>query len=281
MRSQISRFIPPIFGDVLHNSRMCFQHRKVRHIVAKNSVLRGLHKGRRCFILATGPSIQQQDLTPLKDELCISVSNFFVHEHYDQIKPAYHCIAPWHPPITLEQLGAWMNEVQEKTGEATLVLSASDYETHQRENWFPGRKCVHLSLLKPHDNPDSYRELDCSGILPSITSVPVMAIYLAMFLGCTPIYLLGTDHDWIFHFGESRHFYKESSHALSTRGYNEWEGLTLLDEFHGYVRLWSQYKYLRTRAEMMGIRIENATGGGILDIFPRAALTDLVGAAEH
>jgi hypothetical protein len=275
IKSHILRFSPPILVELLRYSATYLRHRKVRHLVEKNRSLKDLHKGKRCFILATGPSIKQQDLTPLKDELCISVSNFFVHDAYDIIKPAYHCIAPWHPPITLEQLGDWMKEVHVKTKEATLVLSASDYQEHQKGNWFPERKCVYLSMVKPPNTPISYRNLDCSGMLPAIASVPVMAIYLAMHFGCTPIYLLGTDHDWILHFGQSRHFYEESSHSMARDGYNEWQCSSLLKEFRSHVTLWTQYEHLRRYTASSRIQLENATQGGLLDVFPRARYAEL------
>ncbi|MDP3445863.1 MAG: hypothetical protein Q8T08_23635, partial [Ignavibacteria bacterium] len=65
---------------------------------------------KRCFILATGPSIKKMDLSPLKGELCVSVSNFFVHHQFDDLKPAYHVLAPSHPPITSSDYKSFLED---------------------------------------------------------------------------------------------------------------------------------------------------------------------------
>ena len=38
-----------------------------------------------------------------------------------------------------------------------------------------------------------------------------LAIMAVMFMGCTPIYLLGLDHDWLAHRGQETHFYSGTS----------------------------------------------------------------------
>jgi len=66
--------------------------------------LKDKHLGERCFILATGPSIQEQDLTVLEGELCIAVSHFFLHKDIKRISPRYHVLAPYHPPFSFIEL---------------------------------------------------------------------------------------------------------------------------------------------------------------------------------
>jgi len=46
-------------------------------------------------------------------------------------------------------------------------------------------------------------------------------------------------------------------------------------EFASYVTLWRQYKALRAIATARGVRIFNATRGGLLDVFPRVELEAL------
>ena len=54
--------------------------------------LKNKYQGKRCFILGNGPSLKQQDLTLLKDEITF-VSNWFVlHDKYEEINPDYYCI---------------------------------------------------------------------------------------------------------------------------------------------------------------------------------------------
>ena len=117
--------------------------------------------------------------------------------------------------------------------------------------------------------------VDLTRALPSPQSVTIMALYAAIYMGFSEVYLLGCDHDWILHLNQSRHFYAESQHALNRDGYNEWSAPGLDTYFKDYLRLWKQYQALRKVAEQRGVRIINATAGGLLDVFPRTRFETL------
>ena len=55
--------------------------------------LKDMHKGRRCFILGTGASLNDVDLAKLKGEIIISCNEIW--EYYRQgklpVKPTYYC----------------------------------------------------------------------------------------------------------------------------------------------------------------------------------------------
>ena len=55
----------------------------------KNKGLKDKHKGSRCFILLTGPSIAREDLRPLSDEITFACSRFFLHQDIGVISPKY------------------------------------------------------------------------------------------------------------------------------------------------------------------------------------------------
>ena len=73
--------------------------RKLRKMLSGNEKFRGCHKNERCFILATGPSVNSQDLTVLQNEICISVAEFYHHKDFKTINPMYHVEAPSHDPF--------------------------------------------------------------------------------------------------------------------------------------------------------------------------------------
>jgi len=113
--------------------------------------------------------------------------------------------------------------------------------------------------------------------MPAPQSVSIMALYAAIYMGFGEIVLLGCDHDWILHLDESRHFYDEKQHALNRNGYSEWFGARLDDYCKDYVNLWAQYRTLGKLAADRGVRILNATNGGLLDVFPRVQLQNVLG----
>jgi len=108
-----------------------------------------------------------------------------------------------------------------------------------------------------------------------------MALILAIYIGCSEIYLLGTDHT-VFSTDSGQydygHFYDGEVKESLGEKYAYWEQEApddMENEFEALAKLWRQYKYLRTVANKKNVTISNATGSGILDIFPRVEYKSL------
>ena len=244
-------------------------------IVQANSRLKDRHTGQRCFILATGPSIKQQSLRQLAGETCIAVSNFFVHPDYRAIRPQYHCIAPYHAPITEEAWQEWLTEAANSTGDVALLFGIRDQQRNTSNGKFASHEKYFLNFGGSLEQLEAHG-VDLTRVLPPPQSVTIMALYSAIYMGFKEIYLLGCDHDWILHLDSSSHFYDEREHALNRTGYNEWFATGVDVYFKDYLQLWKQYKVLREIAQRRGIRIVNATQGGLLDVFPRVSFESLL-----
>jgi len=244
-------------------------------LLTSNQSLVDAHRGQRCFIVCTGPSIKTQDLTGLATEQVIAVSNFFVHPQYEAIAPAYHCFVPYHPPITEAGWQTWMDEAAAKTGDAKLLMPLCDRERNEQGGRLDQRRrhYFHLSPIS-----DAWSRRDPLGPLPTPQSVSIMALVLAFVMGFERVVLLGVDHDWILSLDAGSHFYEESEHALVRAGYNEKQMSTDLGHaWRSYDRLWLQYREVRRWAEDIGVSVVNATPGGLLDMFPRVRLEDELG----
>ncbi|WP_026841170.1 motility associated factor glycosyltransferase family protein [Citrifermentans bremense] len=248
-------------------------------IVERNRELADRHKGQRCFILATGPSIKHQDLSPLEGETCIAVSNFFVHPLYPVLRPRYHCIAPFHHPLSEDAMQSWMDDLSRHVAdlpEVNLIFSISDVVRNMQNDRFSGKQVYFL------DNNASLQEvldhgLDLAEPVFQAQSVSIIALQAALYMGFSEIYLLGCDHDWLLHMYETRHFYDEEKHAFTrVSGKDiEWKDNDVEVECRSYINLWQQYKVLRRLAAAKGVAIYNSTEGGMLDVFPRVALGTL------
>lgn len=265
--------IPQGFQAPVYNfMEKCYQILKTgnqeKALLNKNLALKDIHKGERCFILATGPSIKHQNLKLLQGENCIAVSNFFVHPDYSIIDPRYYCVAPYHPPITEDAWQQWMDEIDKNAGGAKLFFGMSDKVRNEMHGRFRDRDIYYLRFggLWGRNIP---RSIDISRMIPGPQSVSIMALYIALYLGFKKIYLLGCDHDWLLHMNKSVHFYHENDHAMVRSGYNEWFQEDLEGQFQDYITLWRQYKRIREIASNAGVQIFNTTEGGLLDVFPR------------
>lgn len=255
--------------------RYLFLNRKEKDILAKNSKYRNIHKGERCFILCTGSSIASQNLLPLKNELSIGVSNFYHHKDYDIIKPQYHCIPQltYTPEISIETASQWFNEMHSKIGKATLFLSISEEELNRKNNLFNNRTVQYVKFTSL-DFPQ--KEIpDITKPIPGVQTVPVMAIMLAMYMGCSEIYLLGVDFD-SFKTKTYKYFYeptvlKDKDSSVKGGKIIDDNYTTLQATFNAFV----QFRKLKNIAINNNINIFNATNGGELDEFERIRLENL------
>ncbi|MBD1215352.1 MAG: hypothetical protein H9534_22095 [Dolichospermum circinale Clear-D4] len=231
--------------------------------IKQNRELKNIHQGNRCFILATGPSINDQNLKLLKNEFCIAVSNFYLHPDFRLIDPQYYCIAPWHPPHNIENYLQLLKEIGDISKKCSFFLGINEYARVTQNN-----------ILLDHDvyyHNTSAIKLDkdvdlCLPVLPPM-SVTIMALQSAIFMGFSEIYLLGCDHDSILNYSgkfANQHFYPEEKAKLITDISTLFKG-----ELLNYIRLWNQYEMLNTIAQSKNIKILNATKRSLLDVFDK------------
>jgi hypothetical protein len=87
------------------------------------------------------------------------------------------------------------------------------------------------------------------------------------------------DHNYILHYGESKHFYEEAKDSKVKGGYSEWDKSLVEDigaQFESSAELWKQYRLMKKIAERQNVKIINLTDGGLLDVFERGSFLDFV-----
>lgn len=262
--------LPQGVKDLLRQSYQRLQSLspEAKSILAHNAELKDAHRGKRCFVLATGPSIKNHDLSLLEGEICISVANFFVHNDFYRISPLYHCIPPLHPPLTDEDGLRWFRQMEPYMDRTVLILGYTDRRLIEINRLFCNQKINYLRFGDSWEKPTN-RSFDLMCPLPNCQSVCITALMIALYIGCSDIYLLGTDHTTFnldtgqYDYG---HFYDgEAKNELGEQAAPD----DLETEFRATAELWRQYKLLREYARTKNSAIYNATGRGILDLFPR------------
>jgi hypothetical protein len=248
------------------------------------------YNGKRCFILATGPSIATQDLSPLAGEYCIAVSMFHLHNEIRKIKPIWHVLAPVHPPFKLDTVKKiidtcydrykGLEDINFMVGHSSYEYAYKEYiknETNQFESEFKNR--IHyLDYNKSYSiTEQNYSSIDIWDLEKNpfgLRTVIFPAIQLAYYLGFKEIILLGCDHDYLLDLTrvESQHFYPEKEgfsdeETFSSANLEEW--------FYTYYILWKEYRLIKNYMNDQNVKIINATNGGMLDVFPRVKFESL------
>ena len=279
MREKIKYWLIPIGIQYLLQNVMSFlkikkkiRLKKVDIGCLENIKFKNIHKEKRCFIVCSGPSIKNQNLLFLEDEITFFVSSGFLHPHYSTIKPNYHFTPDIliTPKLTIERYIEWFKKMDEVIGDTHLFLSFSDKEFIKSKGLFPNRSInfIKMGLAWSKDQTKIY---DITEEIPWVQSVSIMCLIVAMYMGFKTIYLLGTEHDSFK--GEYRHFYENNEMTEDSVVDNKIS--SIYPELKSSVSLWEQYLHLKRIAENNNIDIFNATEGGALDVFPRVKFETL------
>ena len=126
IKNRIKHFIPPILTNNIIYFRNYFSFLKYKNLIIKNIKLKNIHQGERCFILGSGPSIINEDLIPLQNEIVFALNNFYVHPDFSKImsgnKGNYYITAPIHPPQTEKEWKDWLCDMDKNILNNTTMI---------------------------------------------------------------------------------------------------------------------------------------------------------------
>lgn len=251
------RIIKPI------NNWRARQHWNIPAVVKKNKELQGLGKGKVAFLLATGPSIKEQDLKLLAGQDCYSLSNFFLHEDLAIIKPKYHFFAPYHKPLILENYIEWLKLADQKLPKETCIfLGWQDHKMIQDAKIFQNRKIRYLNLI-PLKNVSANI---ASSIIPP-QSGPLMILPVLMYMRYQTIYLIGCDHNVLGNYkNHVQHFYNQDQETR-LKASNDWHP-SILQAMKNEYAMFEQYAQYYDLAKKSSTQIINLSHDSWLDIIP-------------
>ena len=233
-------------------------------LLKRNSSFAGKHSGRRAFVVGNGPSLNSQDLAPLGSELTFVSNAFFKHPVLAEWKPSYYFLTD---PLYFDGSEASSQVFQElvgAVGSTVYFLPASALEVVREQTLLNEDEAFYVGMVGDLAHDPAWSP-DLTKALPGVRTVVQLGIIAAMYMGCSPIYLLGMDHDWLAHKGEQQNFYQGRS--MGSEGtLDDWRYQDLME---AVLTMWRGYRSIRRVAESMNIRIVNASQGGFLDVFER------------
>lgn len=246
---------------------------------------RNLHEGKRAFIIGNGPSINEQDLTLLKDEITFTTNWFVNHPQYSEIDPKYYCVS------SHEMFGGWDAENPQPNPDWLERMLNKAGDTHKFIS-FPFRKCLVDTGLFLADKCDFLLfdrpkyQIDLKGGInldltqpmdDGYTGIVTFCLPLAHFMGIRKIYLIGCDSNYgpVSDGAPKAYFYDFSQHMTRTTSET------------GLLRAWADngpvfktYEIVRNRFALDGVQIINSTRGGRLEVFPRVEYETVIQSKE-
>jgi hypothetical protein len=226
--------------------------------------LKGIHQGRRGFVLGNGPSLKIEDLNRLTGEVSIASNKIYLAFDQTRWRPTYHTITD---ELVMPKI---LNE-----------LPKNFKATHSEENCmvFPrGMKVRVWKRLKRGVDIEFEGlpfSLDPAQGLYGGGTVTYHNLQLAVYLGLDPIYIIGCDH-----------YYADEEESvvnrpLETKQNNNHfiKGYRKPGEIVNPAPIEVMNDAYETAAEFSrrsGVRIINATRGGYLESFPRVNLDEIL-----
>lgn len=246
-------------------------------VLARNSIIKDMGKGKkRCFILATGPSILKQNLELLKGEDVISCGFTGLLSDYSSIAPKFYVT----PSVFGDGLDNEYAEQALRIRDDIVVsqyvfLDYADKSAVEKYKLFKGKEVFYV--LQNLHSLDS--RFDLTGSTFSIYTASIMCLKIAMYMGYKEIYLLGVDHTECTGIRSYKHSYDEAK--IKRLGYNHlYETFVKTNKtwietvpnrilYKLYADMFMQYHMIAEKAAELGIQVYNLNPESVLDEFPK------------
>ena len=228
--------------------------------------LKDIHRGKRCFLVATGPSLTMEDVRLLEGEITFGVNSCFRLFDRTDWRPDYYAITD---SKVFEDLYAEIAAVPLRT---LFVIDRTDARYNCEKKYVLPANPRGLSwrfTRLPDRFPRLFPWTFFSGHIDRSVYLGRTVIYsllqVAAYMGFSEIYLLGVDCDYT---GKKTH-----ADALSykTGKWQNFDGRNLEQTGQDMIR---SFEVANQYARRHGFHIYNATRGGRLEVFPRIALED-------
>ena len=213
------------------------------------------HLGERCFIVATGPSLTIKDIEMLKGEITFGMNS--IAKIFDETnwRPTYYGIQDRHVYEKLEK------DILEKFYNNVFIADqiSNYFKVPDRFIEFPYNGEYHIFRGDYFDYSAEFSD-NAYHIVYDGYTITYSLIQIAIYMGFKEIYLLGCDCNYIK--GAKNHFVE--SGFIDKNASSNAERMIV-----GYTRA---KKYVETH----DVNIYNATRGGMLEVFPRVKLEDVI-----
>lgn len=220
---------------------------------------RGAHLGETCFVLGGGPSLRDVDMNLLAGRKIISVNMLYRLEAFRQLTPVFHCAIDG--VMYRGEVGrSFLDFIRESPDTNFLVSHNATPEIMVQPNvyvaplgYLPSKACRAFDLSRPSS---------------AFVNSACFAIEAALYLGFSTIVLLGCDFTQ-FTVRHEVHAYDEKH---TTRD------CSLFCDLMGHSIAIMHHERLFAEAKRRGVEVFNATDGSMLDVYPRARLSQFMNA---
>lgn len=223
------------------------------------------YKGERCFIIGNGPSLSPKDLDLIKNEKSFAANRIY------NIFPK----TEWRPSFYVSTDMDILRQEQEQVRMLSLPVK---FITYNAKKFFGDRKDIIYLFIKGSFELVRNKFVQ-KGVSENVAmfsektqTVTCVSMELAMYMGFTRIYLLGVDHNFSKYVNSSGKLVEDRSIQNYFEGMQGGDSQAILytDDTTAC------YKVVKQYADSCGVKIFNSTRGGMLEVYPRIKLEDIL-----
>lgn len=280
--------IENILWDVVFQVKMV-KDKNYRDTMYHNKIFNNKYKGEACFILGNGPSLkEEQNLEFLKNHYVFTVNQLYRSEIFNIVQPNFHLMVD---PLffSLRENEPSENDTLQRIKNLssyenlTLILP---YTSKQFiENNHIGNK-TNIYIESRYRSYDGFkRKIRMDKYMPQVQTVVHAAIYCAIYMGFSKIYLLGCDMTGILENYVKSTKDQDNEKFIHVYGYNEQEKERIRKVHQmndneimlkSYATMFSVFRNIHDYCDRNGIQIYNITQGGALDNLPKLSLDEVL-----
>ncbi|HAM96754.1 MAG: hypothetical protein UR96_C0003G0057 [candidate division WS6 bacterium GW2011_GWC1_36_11] len=247
---------------------------KVKDILNENKKYKDQYKGKRCFIIGNGPSLNKHDLNLLKGEYLFSVNSMTITKEFDMLQPNFHVMVDSTRFDENNKIFHQnMQDLADKSNPPICIFPIR-FKSYFEKYGFD--KKLEIIYVYPKTKTKQIKEIDFTKRVPPYQNVVNIALYFAIYLGFSEIYLIGCDMTGVVVIYDENeevdyggHFYEEKNkkEVKYMKELHKERSNEFMLKAYGFV--FELFRLTQDYALKNNIKIYNATKGGSLDVFPR------------
>lgn len=241
--------------------------------VSRISTFKNKYKGRRCFVIGNGPSLEIGDLEHIQHEISFASNTIYALYDFTKWRPTYYCV-----------IDAVMSKIIFQEHKMKYLLKNCDamfagvnrYRYLTSDGEFSSQLFFFHTILEGGTEKEIGFSDDAEKALYAGGSVTYRMLQLAVYMGFSTIFLLGVDFSYSVERDANGNI--KTKNVINHNDIIEKEEMKyypMVNERFGYsylastdLQLWGYYAAKRY-ADTHGIKIYNATRGGNLKVFDR------------
>jgi len=218
--------------------------------------LRNTCLGKRCFVIGNGPSLTIADLRCLRNEISIGCNGLFLFFKEMGYLPTFYTVED---SLVAEDRAEQINSIR---GTTKIFPRKLAYCLKQ------DKSTIYVNFSYDYDDFPKF-----SGQFEKVVfwggTVTFLNLQLAYYLGCSEVYLIGTDHNYQVLHEVGKGGVIMSTSADINHFHPEYFGPGFRYHDPKVERMEKAYRAALEFASKNGMKIFNATRGGKLEVFPR------------